>query len=220
MNIGICTSFYNGYGRFFPRWIKSIRELKTQPNLITIVCSGDNHGLTVVPPDINVIYEKEHKNMGHSRNIAVENTNTEYIMYLDIDDTILPDAINIYAQYEGYDVISGGLKIVGDRQNKDLIFNASRERQLQNKHCCCSHAVYRRSLWEQRPYIEHDFCDQPLWCGFALLGAEFIATKEVCTVYHTRKDGHNMQLTNEDRKLARKMREDILRGGKVCNSVM
>lgn len=214
MNIGICTSFYNGYGRYYPDWIKSIRCLTTPPQKITIVLSGNNNGLSVVPDsDINVIRLDTHTNMGNARNIAVKNTDTEYIQYLDIDDTILQDAIDIYAKYEGYDVISGGLRIKGDKANRDLIFNASLERQLLGRHCCCSHAVYRRSLWEQRPYIQHDFCDQPLWCGFAMLGASFIATKEVTTCYNTRKDGHNMQLTDNDRKLAKEMRRVILEGG-------
>ena len=50
--------------------------------------------------------------MGYARNKAVENSPTEWIVYLDVDDVILYDAIDNYNKYETMaDVICGGLLI-------------------------------------------------------------------------------------------------------------
>lgn len=226
MNIGICTSFYNNYGRFFDRWINSIDNLTIKPNAITVVLSGKDHGLDIPTPivnninitpfiynDIKFIYLPEHISMGNARNKAVEHTNTEYIQYLDIDDEILPNALEVYNKYPNYDVISGGLRIKGAKENKDILFNATNQRQRLGKHCCCSHALYKKSFWNKSKYIEtNDYIEQPFWIKLAQLGATFISTEEICTIYNTRADGHNMSLTRQQREEAKIMRQRIIEG--------
>lgn len=223
MNIGICTSFYNGYGKYLDRWLNSVLNMNPLPDHITIVASGKDNGFafktgyneseTIALPKVKFIYLPEHISMGHARNEAVKNTESDYVLYLDVDDEIVPNALQIYSNYEGYDVISGGLSIKGDKPNRELIFNASNERQLKGKHCCCSHALYKKELWEKSPYIEsNDYIDQPLWIGFAKLGASFIGTKEICTIYNTSKTGHNMSLTPEQKQEALEQKKKLLRG--------
>lgn len=226
MDIGIVTSFYNHYDRFLPQWSESISELNTKPSAVTIVVSGPDFTQSNINKSIEILqscglnptvfYLTEHKGMGHARNEAVRLTNTAWIQYLDVDDVILKDALDIYSKYENRaDVISGGLKITGDKSGKDLIFtNASRKAALAGDHVCCSHAVYKKSLWEKRPYITiNDYVEQPLWLGFAQIGAEFVGTSEICTVYNTRKDGHNMSMTDEERRYARAQKEHFLKSG-------
>ena len=226
MDIGIVTSFYNHYDRFLPRWANSIAKLKTKPSVVSIVISGPDYdpiniqSATKVLEDAkiqyNISYLPEHKGMGVARNEAVRITNTHWIQYLDVDDVVLEDALDIYSKYENKaDVISGGLKIIGDKPEKDLIFrNASREAAIRGDHVCCSHAVYRKSLWEKRPYITiNDYIEQPLWLGFAQVGARFIGTEEVCTVYNTRRDGHNMSMTEEDHVHARAQKDFFIKHG-------
>lgn len=222
MEIGICTSFYNGYGKYFPRWLASIISLEKLPAQIAVVASGADNGLyddvenmgkfSICKGMMSFLYLPEHISMGYARNRAVSLLDTEYVMYLDVDDEILTNALSVYEKYEGYDVISGGLRIRGDREHKDLIFKASRRRQLRGRHCCCSHAVYKKSLWEKSRYIEkNDYIEQPLWAKFAMDGASFTATKEVTTVYNTSKTGHNMSLSDTERKEARHQKMKILR---------
>ena len=225
MNIGIVTSFYNGYDRFLPQWLNSIYRLKTMPSQLTIVASGQEydveniHKALKILKKINIpykiIYLKKHMGMGFARNKAVENTNTEWIQYLDVDDIILPDAINIYNKYKDEtDIICGGLDIKGDKKNKKALYPyASRERQLQGKHCTSSHGVYKRKFWELSPYVNNDWCEQILWLGFAQHGAEFMGTKELCTVYLTRKDGHNLNMTKKDWELVKAQREFFVKEG-------
>jgi len=226
MDISIVTSFYNGYGKYLERWLESIYQLETKPKKIIIGISGSKHGLNnpkkcisllqKIGVPFKIIYIPKHKGMGFARNQVVRETSTKWVMYLDVDDTISPDAIDNLRKYQsGADVICGGLKIIGDRENEERLYPfASAEAILKGKVCCCSHGVYNRQLWQHSPYIEHnDFVDQPLWIGFAHLGAKFVPTNEVITVYHTSKEGHNLTMTEEDWKTAREQRREYIKNG-------
>lgn len=215
MNIGIVTSFYNHYDRFFPQWALSLSELKTKPSAITVVVCGDlyekeniDKGETILKQmgvPYQIIY-MEFLGMGEGRNRAVAATNTEWIQYLDVDDVILPNAIDHYKKYQHLaDVISGGLKIQGAK-NQIILYDklATREKAIRGGYVCCSHAVYKKKFWEMSPYItKNDYIEQSLWLGFAQHGAEFIGTKEVCTLYLSRQDGHNLTMTPEQKREAR-----------------
>jgi len=211
MSIAIVTSFYNGYEQFLPQWIESINNLTVKPTRIITVASGPfkydgKNPITYFIP--------EHRGMGYARNMAVELADSEWIMYLDIDDIILPRTLEYAEKYINADVICGGLKITGDRGDRIKMYpHASLENALQGINVCCSHAIYRKSLWEQSPYLEiNDYIEQPLWAGFARLGAKFVGTEEVFTQYNTRKDGHNMQLTKEQMAEAKEQKFKKLRG--------
>jgi hypothetical protein len=213
MNIGICTSFYNGYDKFLPRWAKSIAALKTKPKFVSVYASGPyDHKNTKEAMDIlqragiQFIFDFSvyHSSMGRARNAAVENCNSRWIMYLDVDDTILPDAIDIIAKYENKAcVICTGLKVAG-KKKKFIYTNTTRKSILSGKHGSSSHSVYKKNLWHKAPYIEtNDYIEQPFWLGLAQARASFIGTKEICTIYHSRSDGHNRSMTQEQKKEAR-----------------
>ena len=210
MDIGVVTSFYNGYDRFTPRWAESICEQLVKPRLVVMIASGPVESIRNIAisksmlekAGIPYIFKQlpTHKIMGFARNEAVRNCNTEWVMYLDADDTMVPTALRDIQKYaEDTDVICTGLKIMGDRKHKTLIYkSASTEKQLAGGHVSCSHSPYRRKFWEIAPYIETtEYCDQALWLGFAQAGARFKGTEEVCTIYHTRKNGHNLSMTNK-----------------------
>jgi hypothetical protein len=137
-------------------------------------------------------------------------------MYLDVDDTILPDGIQNIQKYEGLaDVICTGLRVVGDRKNKDMIFTGTTNSTiLAGKHGSCSHSPFKKKLWEKSPYIEqNDYCEQPLWLGFAQIGASFVETKEICTMYHSRGSGHNLSMTKAQKEESRKQYSKFLEYG-------
>lgn len=225
MNLGIVTSFYNGYDRFLPRWARSVSRMKPKPAYVTMYASGpydrENKRIAIellTRAGIKHIFieSREHRCMGYARNHAVRNCLTEWIMYLDVDDTILPNALAIAARYEDKaDVLCTGLKIIGDRKHRSLIYaDTTRELILAGKHGSSSHSIYKRAIWEKAPYIEtNDYVEQPLWLGFAQAGASFVGMKEVCTVYHARKDGHNLSMTREQRDEAKKQYDRFVREG-------
>lgn len=226
MNIGIVTSFYNGYDRFLPRWTESIIQQTAKPTMVVLVASGPvgdennkNIACDLLESNkipylwVNLAY---HKGMGFARNLAVMYCATEWVMYLDVDDTILPDGIqNIQKYQDEADVICTGLKVIGDRHNKNMRFLTTTTESIKaGKHGSCSHSPFKKSFWEKSPYIENnDYCEQPLWLGFAQAGASFIGTKEICTVYHSRSDGHNLSMTKKQKEESRKQFKSFVEKG-------
>ena len=228
MDIGIVTSFYNGYDRFIPRWVNSVCSQTVKPSKIVLVASGKVEDIKNLKYAEKLLKESRipyiiskiavHKSMGNARNRAVRICNTEWIMYLDADDTILPDGIQNIIKYEDRaDVICTGLRYVGELRHKEILYlHASKERVLNGEYCSCSHSPFRKKFWKQNPYIEYnDYVEQILWIGLAQAGARFKGTKEICTVYHRRKNGHNKTMTKKQWKECRFQKSRFLKNGVV-----
>lgn len=230
MNIGIVTSFYNGYGRYMWQWTKSVCALKRDPAQVTMVAMGKGHGLT---KDLQkrcedllkkrglkykIVETEKNLGMGHGRNMAVKETPTEWICYLDADDTIMPRAINEWEKYENdADVIASGFRVIGAKRHRIVLLpQSSAKFILAGGNGANSHSPYRRALWERSPYLEWtDLNEKALWIGFAHLDARFVPTKRPCTVYRSRKGGHNLSLTPERRAEARALRDKFRRDGLI-----
>lgn len=226
MDIGIVTSFYNGYDRFIPRWANSVCRLTIKPSMVVLVASGpvkdpkniqkaeemfDKYQIPYVSGQLG-----KHESMGHARNKAVEWCNTEWVMYLDADDTIVEKAIEHLQKYEeNADVICSGLKIVGDRKHEILIYsNASTENQLKGKIVGSSHSPFRKKFWKMGPFTtKNDYIEQVFKLGMAQNGARFVPTKEVCTIYHSRKDGHNLSMTKAQWKECKEQTKKFVKEG-------
>lgn len=83
---------YNGYGHYLPEWVKSIK--KAQPTDILVVL-GENHGADLEHLDREgVKYIETDSTKGIRHNIALNNIKTEYVMMFDVDDTLLPNAVD------------------------------------------------------------------------------------------------------------------------------
>ena len=223
MNIGICTSFYNGYETFLPQWAKSVAALHTKPDCVSIYASGaydsrrTNEAMRILKKaNIAPVFRagSQHIGMGYARNQAVQYCDSEWIMYLDADDTILPNALDVIARYQNKaDVICTGLQVVGT-QRRFIYTNTNRQSILSGQHGSSSHSVYKKALWHRAPYIEkNDYVEQPFWLGLAQLGASFVGTKEICTLYHRRANGHNRSMTPNQKAEAREQYQRFLREG-------
>jgi len=223
MDIGIVTSFYNGYDRFIERWANSICKLIIKPQMVVMIASGpqsnEQHvkNAEMMFDKFNIPYVSgklgKHQNMGYARNKAVQYCMTEWVMYLDVDDTIVPKAIEHFQKYEATaDVICSGLKIVGVRKHHvKLNPNASTARQLKGGYCGSSHCPFRKKYWELAPFITtNDYIEQVFKLGMAQKGARFVPTKEVCSIYHTREDGHNLQMTKEQWKECKEQKQKFI----------
>jgi glycosyltransferase involved in cell wall biosynthesis len=226
MNIGIVTSFYNGYEKFLTRWASSICKLKIKPSMVVFVQSGKADKDIIIKVKImfskhNIKYRfveiKEHKGMGYARNKAVKNCDTKWIMYLDVDDIVVETALNNLDKYElKTDVICGGLLIknINGTETKKYFLSAKRKKVLKGMWCCCSHAIYRRKFWEKSPYIEiNDFIDYPLWLGFAQFGARFLGVEKLLTMYMRRKDGHHLSMSKKDIVEMKKQKNNFIKYG-------
>lgn len=230
MNLGIVTSCYNNYDNFLKDWVNSIINLIEKPNQIIIVQSGMKYKkenfteaeklLKLNKINYKILFIKKHKGMGFARNQAVKNCNTEYIMYLDIDDLIKKDALTILKKYyKKADVICGGLEIhFKDKITKEIYLNASYIKCLKGKRVCCSHAVYKKDLWTKFKYPEDklrsELCNGFIWLGFAKLKAKFLGIEEVLTVYKRRVEGHYFTITKPNKKDWKRKKKNFLKENK------
>lgn len=209
MNIGIVTAAYNGYGIYIDQWLKAISELKTKPDQVTVAL-GKDHGLTNefelfdIYPDLNLKFvhcEDSRPLMGVMRNHAVEATETEWIMYLSVDDVIMPEAIDTFKVLEkdaDYICISWLSRATWSKK-ADVIFHQGKTPQelaqkFRGKGFIVNHSPYRRSFWELTPYMEHDYPNAPFLAGVIKNGGRFVKTDTPCTMYLRRKDSHASKL--------------------------
>lgn len=219
MNIGIVTTAYNGYGRFAIQWLDAIAHLDTPPAAVTIAL-GQDHGadidelhrfakwaeipLTIVVTDADPL-------MGPMRNAAIEETHTDWIMYLSIDDVILPNAIDEFKKYEAdadYICIKWKSIATWNPRAKELIHNPKTPREMalqyNGKGFIVGHSPFRRKFWEKHPYKPHDYPNAPFVADMVEGGARFMKTEEPCTLYLRRLDSHAARLGRRKKTLDRK----------------
>lgn len=223
MNIALCTIAYKGYGRFIDQWLDAIAKSNTLPDEIVIVL-GRNHDYTnqvLIPekyPQLNIklVYTDVPPKMGRLRNIAVENTTTEWVMYLSVDDILMPEAIDEFARLEDqadYICISWNSFALWRGYITEPTFHKGKTpeylyRMTNGKGFIVSHSPYRRSFWEKSPYMDHDYPNAPFLADMILNGARFVSTQVPCTTYLQRYDSHAA-------KLGRRGRHNMIKSEKI-----
>jgi glycosyltransferase involved in cell wall biosynthesis len=117
---------------------KSIQSLidQTNPNWECIIIYDGVDGITFDDDRIKTIKIKKtgtigpvHGQSGLVRNEGIKKVNTEWIGFLDDDDTLHPDYVNtLYEKYSNYDfviwrmVLNDGRVIPGHNNNNNIIF--------------------------------------------------------------------------------------------------
>jgi len=196
MEIGITTIVYNGYGKFLKQWLDGISRLKHQPKYITVVL-GKDHGVPMfgVPNEINCI-ESNSDNMGTLRNLAVENTPTEWIMNLDVDDEVLPWAIAEFEKYQEADIIVSSYInlgknnfIVSPKINKEVLL--SKEYYIRGNNFMHGGIPFKRKLWEKSKYHENECSNSLFWIDCAVQNPVFAQTQLPCLTYNRREQSHS-----------------------------
>lgn len=203
MNIGVATAVWGNYSQYLPDWLASLTNQQEKPDVVTIVdCGADDIGIIrylreSLPFPLQII-ESDYNGFGHARNAAIEATHTEWVMHLDADDILLPNAIADAAELEPKaDVVCLGAIIDGVSRTFDKV---SAKRILAGYQGSMSPSPYRRELWEQRPYItNNDYVESALWVGFAHLGARFVPTARAGFVYRQHLDSHSKTLPKADK---------------------
>lgn len=201
--IGIVAICFDGYGRFIPRLIESIFSQNRKADEITIVAIGEHHCLEEIADDrVKVIYIKERVSMGEARNIGIEATKTDWILYFSADDILLPNA----------------LKEIEDQDNNDIVF-LQLEKHIKNKiekyetflpdedkienwqvyYKIPGYVAFKKMIWGNNKYIDSDFPNLPFIFQNYKIGCKFGKTENVCAVYIKRRKGHSKMVQKKRR---------------------
>lgn len=213
MNIAVVTTVYNGYGKYIHRWLRSIVDSGTLPDQV-IVALGKSHQFYAIDqmldkfPMLNLQFHHTQAEplMGSMRNAAVAQAETEWVMYLSVDDILLPGAIDELAKYEkdaDYICIKWLSKATW-RRSKTLVHNPKTPEEMATlyggKGFIVGHSPFRRSFWEKHPYKSHDYPNAPFVADLVEAGARFVKTEEPCTMYLRRLESHAARLGRRGRK--------------------
>lgn len=179
MTIGIVTTCHTYYS-FIPGWLESIRNLSTQPDQIVIAATDPEEcRRNIADAQVAVIQASEPFSLGTYLNTAIEGCETDWIVWIGIDDRYRPHALDGLNSSTA-DVIAYG--ILYSNGTQWIPASISREQVLSVQHNLipCG-SPFRRQLWKQIPFQEelNPFEDWGLWVGFASLGANFAVTKQI-----------------------------------------
>lgn len=215
MNIALVTIAYNGYGRYIDQWLDAIARSKTLPDQIIIVLGKDhdysNQSLILEKYselNIKLVYAEGVKaKMGRLRNFGVKHTTTEWVMYLSVDDILMPEAIDEFARLENqadYICISWYSRALWRAYEVEPTFHRGKTpeylyKMTEGRGFIVSHSPYRRKFWELSPYMDHDYPNAPFLADMILNGARFVSTKVPCTTYLKRFDSHAAKLGRRGR---------------------
>lgn len=203
MNIGVVTIAYNSYGRFIRQWCDAISQSTVKPDQVTVLL-GMAHGATVedikycreLLPGIVIKKFDQARPMGFLRNIAISNTMTEWILYLSIDDILLPEAIrhyNFVVNKTGADFICAQWITRGLGMSEDLHKSPHPAEMAERygKGFIVGHSPYRRIVWEKTRYEDTDYPNQPFVGAAVANGFVFAKATRPGTVYLRRPDSHS-----------------------------
>ena len=199
MDLAIVTIAFGGYGEWLPKWAEHVSVVgPTQ----TVIALGQDHGLTAKDeavvlkflPDVHIV-RTNFRTMGALRNAAVEETRTEWVLYLSSDDGIYPDALETLAA----SATDSDFIIVSWDSVRTYIPNDT----VQHHHALLptemvggrgfivGHSPFTRRLWERvGGYVTHDLPNSPFNTACARAGARFTKTTKPVTIYLRRPDSH------------------------------
>ena len=195
MSIGVVTVAYgSAYQRFLPEWAQAVAKLNTPPEQVTIICDTisaehlDMLESTIRTCNVRVMLSltvPEH----HPQilvNEAIAATSTEWICKMDVDDIILPYALDKVANCQA-DVLMFG--IVMSVWNADgtpkiphshvpmLAQKVTAQQIAQSPHnLVFSGSPFRKTVWEKAPFRDMIYEDWAFWIEAAKNGAQFAQT--------------------------------------------
>ena len=209
MNITLVTVAYNGYGKFADQWLKAISCSTILPEQV-IIALGPNHGLEnheelhARHPKLKIHFhfcESTKPLMGPMRNQVMNHVETEWVQYLSIDDTLMPEAIQEYARLEDqadYICISW-FSIATWKENAKPAFHQGKTpmrlaKEFEGRGFINAQSPFRYWLWKKESYMNHDYPNAPFLAGCVKSGARFVHTDVPCTIYLQRLDSHAQRL--------------------------
>lgn len=192
---GIVSSWWRDYGKYVPAWHKAVEALTIQPDVVIAQECVDYTG------------------MGKARNEVIAQCDTDWVVYLDIDDRILPNAIADTVPYlHTADVVVWNYIERGGARDGQVraFFNSGSYNALLVGAVAMSSSPFRKSLWEAAPYLEipetsagiDTAVDTFLWIGFHKQKALFRNIKGVQMEYVIHHDSMMHSKSSTQNQLA------------------
>ncbi len=196
----------SGYGQYLGRWAQSIVTQTVHPGQVIIFTHGTEVDLQsgaaayqlLLNGGINATHHHHAGvlDFGAARNRAVDLATTDWVMHLDADDTLLPDAVRTFRDLAPEaDVSAAGYVLAGAHarglSTRDRVYHDGvGEVVLNHQSMAAGVSPFRKSFWTASPYREDMMgaWDTALWIGFARLGARFKATPRAVFQYWQHPD--------------------------------
>lgn len=183
MTVAVVTSATGvDYHHFLPEWAGCVAALTRTPDEVVIATDG--------PPDVIVatverlipgvrwvpVERIADTHYAHLVNAAIATTSAEWIAKVDVDDRLLPGALD---GLEGCtaDVYGFGYRINGGDVYAQPVTAADILRRGDNPLSSCS--PFRRWLWKRHPFRDMTFDDWAFWLEAAAAGATFAASPAI-----------------------------------------
>ena len=193
MTIGVVTvAVGEPYQARLETWAIAVAELHRQPDQVTIVVDTIPDALISNLDSIlgewQLIYSKtewiHHPQVMINDGIAF--TETEWICKMDVDDVILPHALDTIDDMHDTDVLMFGIRT----NDRDLTFSGvTSDDILKAQHnLVFSGSPYRKWLWHDNPYRDMIFEDWAFWLGCARQTRRFTHTGTIDYIYTTHPD--------------------------------
>lgn len=195
MQIALISVAWNGYARFIPEWIEYISKSTVQPNEVVIVL-GQNHGFEdeeycrKLIPNLKIIYDTlPNPNVGRLTNLAIENTTSEWVMCMDVDDLLMPTAIETFEKFEkdadylciAWKWYNKGKMIYRQSPTPKSINNMPPNRR--SKVRINNNSPFRRKFWEIQAFDEVNYINLPFLAFMVEQGARFVKVPRICITY-------------------------------------
>lgn len=164
--ISLVTTVWGRYEQYVDQWNEAVEALTVKPAEVIIHRPKDK-----VP------------GMGKARNDAIAKTTQPWVLHMDIDDVILPDALaQSVPLFDIADVIVWNFWQVNASGRRFVKYIPISLASYRGAAVAPSNSPFRRTFWERSPYLEikgtqkglHGAVDTFLWAGFAKLGARFV----------------------------------------------
>ena len=191
MTVGIVASVYgSAYHKFVLPGVARISSLNRQPDRVTIAHDGipaKYRDAVAELLEVEWIYSDLSYNYHPQVNInaAISVTETDWIAKVDIDDLLLPHALDGINDSLA-DVVNFGYRI-GDTDCPSREVSADYVMlKINNPIGSCS--PFRRWIWEANPFEDVRFDDWRFWIKAARAGATFSATGRTDYIYRVHPD--------------------------------
>ena len=194
MSIAIVTVAYGDlYRDFLPEWCEAINQLTISPDEIIIITDSiaDASSKTSTLLHDYRIMRAEGGHTHHPQvyvNQAIAKTSSEWIIKMDVDDLIRPDAL---ANWPEADIIMFGIAHRGGELHHPPI--TAEQILAAGYNPVFSGSAFKRSLWEQNPFMDIIFEDWAFWRGCARQGAHFAPLGRVGYIYRE----HDQQISRQ-----------------------
>ena len=175
MDVTLWTTVFGDYHRFLDGWMEA--AVKTNPDRLMVV---SDRPLDI---DADVIVRQPNSKYPYTSmlNYGAAECGDGWVWRIDVDDRILPDALQVL-EGRDCDIVVVGLESTKGYTNIPRVVNHDKFLVGGNRYTAGS--PFTKDIWERAggfPDIAH--CDWGFWRRCAKLGARFEAAGRVCYVY-------------------------------------